>query len=62
MAAPLPKTRGIEGQVMPLPSDDPRYPPYELIGDDAVISLADLFEMYSGCVVRVSIELVEARP
>lgn len=57
---PLAKTRPITGQVVPMPCSNDDCPAYAVITPDGEPDLIDIFELYDGCVVRVTVELISA--
>ena len=57
---PLARTRPFVGQVLPIPTDDSG-DIYDLINDEDV-SLNDLLRVYSGCTVKLTIELIAPPP
>lgn len=56
---PMRKTRPITGPVNPLPCSNPLCPGLTVLGGDDDPDLEAVLESYRGCVVRVTIELVE---
>lgn len=58
-AEPLQKIRPIVGPVNPMPCSNDRCPGLTVLGGDDDPDLMTVLELYRGCVIRVTIELVE---
>ena len=54
------RTRPITGQVLPIPCGPEAYDVLDVIAlEDDDPNLSDILEVYRGCIVRITVELIE---